>query len=83
LGVPAGGRDEVCFFPLAGAGGVGVLLALGGDDGEGARGGGDDGEGARGGGDERPPKSQSSSLSEPGSEGGSTKVGNVLSTFLL
>jgi hypothetical protein len=29
LGVPAGGRDEICFFPLVGAGGVRVLLALG------------------------------------------------------
>jgi hypothetical protein len=59
--VPVDGRYEVCFFPLAGAGGVRVLLALGGDDGEGGRGGGDEG----------PPKSQSS-LSPPGREGGST-----------
>jgi hypothetical protein len=47
------------FFPLASARGVGVLLDLGGDDGEGARGGEDKG----------PPKSPSSSLSGPGGEG--------------
>jgi hypothetical protein len=49
-------------FPLAGVGGVGVLLVLGGDDGEGARGGEDEG----------PPKSSSSSLSGLGGERGST-----------
>jgi hypothetical protein len=30
--------DEVCFFPLAGAAGIGVVLALAGDDSDGARG---------------------------------------------
>jgi hypothetical protein len=63
-GVPASGRDEVYFSPLAGAGEVGVLLALGRDDGEGACGGRDEG----------PSKSPSSSIFKPGREGGSTRA---------
>jgi hypothetical protein len=61
------------FFPLPGAGGVGVLLALGGDDGEGGCGGRDEG----------PPSNMFSSLFASSGEGGSTRAAVVFPVSLM